>query len=131
MITAAAAGGIRIGDRPLRPGDIVYTGTPEGVIQGYPPERRVWLVNETFHQIYVFSNDGKELFELTDHLAASHPAGTFTLDGQGWPKLGGRWRIDGAEIEVTSAAGPPACAMPGRYRVDATGGGLTFAVAVR
>ena len=27
----------------LRPGDIVYTGTPEGVIQGYPPERRVWL----------------------------------------------------------------------------------------
>lgn len=27
----------------LRPGDIVYTGTPEGVIQGYPPEKRVWL----------------------------------------------------------------------------------------
>ncbi len=27
----------------LRPGDIIYTGTPEGVIQGYPPERRVWL----------------------------------------------------------------------------------------
>jgi outer membrane protein assembly factor BamB len=56
------------------------------------------------------------------------PAGTFTLDGQGWPKLGGNWRIDGAEIELTSAAGPPACAKPGRYRVDTTGGGLTFAV---
>jgi 2-keto-4-pentenoate hydratase/2-oxohepta-3-ene-1,7-dioic acid hydratase in catechol pathway len=27
----------------LHPGDIVYTGTPEGVIQGYPAERRVWL----------------------------------------------------------------------------------------
>ena len=27
----------------LCPGDIVYTGTPAGVIQGYPPERRVWL----------------------------------------------------------------------------------------
>ncbi len=55
-------------------------------------------------------------------------AGTFALDGQGWPKLGGRWRIEGAEIELASAAGPPACATPGRYRVDAAGGGLSFAV---
>jgi len=30
-------------------------------ISPYDPERRVWVVNETFHQIYVFSNDGKEL----------------------------------------------------------------------
>lgn len=30
-------------------------------INPYDPERRVWLVNETFHQIYVFSNDGREL----------------------------------------------------------------------
>ncbi len=30
-------------------------------INPYDPERRVWLVNETFHQIYVFSNDGSEL----------------------------------------------------------------------
>lgn len=27
----------------LKPGDIVFTGTPEGVIQGLPPERQVWL----------------------------------------------------------------------------------------
>ena len=27
-------------------------------ISPYDPERRIWLVNETFHQIYVFSNDG-------------------------------------------------------------------------
>jgi 2-keto-4-pentenoate hydratase/2-oxohepta-3-ene-1,7-dioic acid hydratase in catechol pathway len=27
----------------LRAGDIIFTGTPEGVIQGYPPEKRVWL----------------------------------------------------------------------------------------
>ncbi|MCL5021965.1 MAG: fumarylacetoacetate hydrolase family protein [Nitrospirae bacterium] len=27
----------------LKPGDIVFTGTPEGVIMGYPPERQVWL----------------------------------------------------------------------------------------
>jgi 2-keto-4-pentenoate hydratase/2-oxohepta-3-ene-1,7-dioic acid hydratase in catechol pathway len=27
----------------LDPGDVIYTGTPQGVIQGYPPEKRVWL----------------------------------------------------------------------------------------
>ena len=32
-------------------------------ISPYDPERRVWLVNETFHQIYVFSNDGRELLK--------------------------------------------------------------------
>jgi hypothetical protein len=30
-------------------------------ISPYDAERRVWVVNETFHQIYVFSNDGGEL----------------------------------------------------------------------
>ncbi len=30
-------------------------------ISPYDPERRVWMVNETFHQIYVLSNDGSEL----------------------------------------------------------------------
>ena len=32
-------------------------------INPYDPERRVWLGNETFHQIYVFSNDGSELLK--------------------------------------------------------------------
>ena len=27
----------------LNPGDLIYTGTPEGVIVGYPPEKQVWL----------------------------------------------------------------------------------------
>jgi 2-keto-4-pentenoate hydratase/2-oxohepta-3-ene-1,7-dioic acid hydratase in catechol pathway len=27
----------------LKPGDIVFTGTPEGVISGYPKDRQVWL----------------------------------------------------------------------------------------
>ncbi|HJO11767.1 MAG: hypothetical protein QGG67_03695 [Gammaproteobacteria bacterium] len=30
-------------------------------ISPYDPERRVWVINETFSQIYVFSNDGSEL----------------------------------------------------------------------
>src|SRR5687768_5382998 len=33
-------------------------GPPRVRISPYDPERRVWLVNETFHQIYVFSDDG-------------------------------------------------------------------------
>lgn len=27
----------------LKPGDIIFTGTPEGVISGYPKEKQVWL----------------------------------------------------------------------------------------
>ena len=32
-------------------------------ISPYDQERRVWVVNETFHTIYVFSNDGKKLLK--------------------------------------------------------------------
>jgi 2-keto-4-pentenoate hydratase/2-oxohepta-3-ene-1,7-dioic acid hydratase in catechol pathway len=27
----------------LKPGDLIFTGTPSGVISGYPQEKRVWL----------------------------------------------------------------------------------------
>ena len=27
----------------LKPGDIIFTGTPEGVILGKAPDKRVWL----------------------------------------------------------------------------------------
>lgn len=30
-------------------------------VNPYDPERKIWLVNETFHQIYVISNDGSEV----------------------------------------------------------------------
>jgi NHL repeat len=32
-------------------------------ISPYDPEHRVWVINETFNQIYVFSNDGKKLLK--------------------------------------------------------------------
>ena len=32
-------------------------------ISPYDPQHRVWVVNETFSQIYVFSNDGKQLLK--------------------------------------------------------------------
>ncbi|MFB5662316.1 fumarylacetoacetate hydrolase family protein [Alteribacillus sp. HJP-4] len=30
----------------LKPGDLILTGTPEGVIMGYPTEKQVWLKNQ-------------------------------------------------------------------------------------
>jgi 2-keto-4-pentenoate hydratase/2-oxohepta-3-ene-1,7-dioic acid hydratase in catechol pathway len=27
----------------MKPGDIIFTGTPEGVIAGHPKEKQVWL----------------------------------------------------------------------------------------
>ena len=27
----------------LKPGDLIFTGTPEGVISGYPKDKQVWL----------------------------------------------------------------------------------------
>jgi 2-keto-4-pentenoate hydratase/2-oxohepta-3-ene-1,7-dioic acid hydratase in catechol pathway len=27
----------------LKPGDVIFTGTPEGVIAGYPADKQVWL----------------------------------------------------------------------------------------
>ena len=32
-------------------------------ISPYDPAKRVWVINETFHTIYVFSNDGKQLLK--------------------------------------------------------------------
>ena len=32
-------------------------------ISPYDPARRVWVINETFHTIYIFSNDGKQLLK--------------------------------------------------------------------
>jgi 2-keto-4-pentenoate hydratase/2-oxohepta-3-ene-1,7-dioic acid hydratase in catechol pathway len=29
----------------LEPGDLILTGTPEGVIMGYPPDQQIWLKN--------------------------------------------------------------------------------------
>lgn len=33
-------------------------------ISPYDPEHRVWVINETFQQIYVFTNDGSELLKV-------------------------------------------------------------------
>ena len=46
--------------------DYLFAGTdgpgPHRIrVSPYDPERRIWVVHETAHQIFVFSNDGREL----------------------------------------------------------------------
>jgi 2-keto-4-pentenoate hydratase/2-oxohepta-3-ene-1,7-dioic acid hydratase in catechol pathway len=42
----------------LHPGDVILTGTPEGVILGYPPDKRVWLKPDDEYTIEI-ENIGK------------------------------------------------------------------------
>lgn len=53
-------------------------------------------------------------------------AGTFTLDGGGWPAMGGTWKQQGDEITVTTANAPKNCAGAGRYRVRVEGKHISF-----
>ena len=57
------------------------------------------------------------------------PSGTFTLQGDRWPALSGKWSSNGGVIELTMSGGPGGCDGPGRYeyRVDEkTGASLSF-----
>lgn len=54
------------------------------------------------------------------------PGGTFTLDGDRWPSLGGSWKANGNEIEVSMSGGPNGCQGPGRYRFRVDGGSVSF-----
>jgi outer membrane protein assembly factor BamB len=55
------------------------------------------------------------------------PAGTFTLQGTGWPKMDGTWKQSGAEVELSLSGGPGGCDTPGRYRFSTEGNKLSFA----
>jgi outer membrane protein assembly factor BamB len=64
--------------------------------------------------------------------ASFDPAGTFKIEGQGWPTMAGSWKLDGREIALTLAPDPKApkdCGEAGRYRVDTPAPGhLGFAL---
>jgi NHL repeat len=45
-------------------------------ISPYDPEHRVWVINETFNQIYVFSNDGKKLLKTLGEKSVPGKDGT-------------------------------------------------------
>src|SRR5215510_7656503 len=55
-------------------------------------------------------------------------AGTFTLEGSGWPKLNGSWKTLGDEVELAISGGPGGCDGPGKYRFNSDGKRVTFDV---
>ncbi|HEV3468700.1 MAG TPA: PQQ-binding-like beta-propeller repeat protein, partial [Pyrinomonadaceae bacterium] len=56
------------------------------------------------------------------------PGGTFTLEGDRWPALGGNWKGRGDEVELTTRGGPEGCGGPGRYRVRVEGRRVSFSL---
>lgn len=51
-------------------------------------------------------------------VAQFDPAGTFTIQGDRWPKLTGNWKSVGSEIELMLAPAPKGCEGAGRYKVS-------------
>jgi outer membrane protein assembly factor BamB len=56
------------------------------------------------------------------------PAGTFSVEGAGWPKVGGTWKSTGPEIEMLMSSGAGGCDGPGKYRYTTDGKHLSFDV---
>src|SRR6185369_5154862 len=59
-------------------------------------------------------------------LVRFNPAGTLTLEGDGWPKFNGSWKTQGNEIELAMSGGPGGCDGPGKYRFNSDGKRVTF-----
>src|SRR6185436_13395973 len=59
-------------------------------------------------------------------VAQFDPAGTFTIEGVGWPKLTGNWKGAGSEIELTVPIPRPGCDVAGKYRVRKEGTHVGF-----
>jgi outer membrane protein assembly factor BamB len=53
--------------------------------------------------------------------------GTFSLAGEGWPAMQGRWRVDAGEMTLALDAPPRGCDQPGRYRFSVAGTRISFA----
>src|SRR3982751_2222615 len=56
------------------------------------------------------------------------PAGTFTLEGSGWPKINGTWKNLDSEVELLISGGPGGCDGPGKYRYETDGKHLSFSL---
>ncbi|HEV2761377.1 MAG TPA: PQQ-binding-like beta-propeller repeat protein [Pyrinomonadaceae bacterium] len=59
-------------------------------------------------------------------VARFDPGGTFTLEGDRWPALGGTWKAAGDEVKLSTSGGPKGCDGPGRYRVRTDGRRVSF-----
>jgi len=63
---------------------------------------------------------------IRDFTLRFDPAGTFTLTGQGWPSMAGRWTVAGNEVTVQTTSGPADCSGPGRYTFAIDGPRVSF-----
>lgn len=54
------------------------------------------------------------------------PAGTFTLEGDRWPKWNGNWKKTDKELELTTIGGSGGCDRAGKYRVNMQGTNISF-----
>ncbi len=59
-------------------------------------------------------------------LARFDPAGTFMIEGKGWPKQNGTWRDLGSEVELLISGGPGGCDGPGKYGYNSDGKRVSF-----
>ncbi|HEY3039898.1 MAG TPA: PQQ-binding-like beta-propeller repeat protein [Pyrinomonadaceae bacterium] len=59
-------------------------------------------------------------------VAQFDPGGTFTLKGDRWPSLSGKWKANDAVVELTMSGGPGGCDGAGRYRFQVDGGRVSF-----
>jgi outer membrane protein assembly factor BamB len=56
------------------------------------------------------------------------PAGTFNIEGYGWPKVSGTWKDHGTEVELLISGGPGGCDGPGKYNYKTDGRNVSFAL---
>jgi outer membrane protein assembly factor BamB len=56
------------------------------------------------------------------------PAGTFSLDGEGWPSMAGTWTADGDRVTLQLRSAPSGCMEPGRYMFAIDGTRVSFNV---
>src|SRR5262245_43719187 len=54
--------------------------------------------------------------------------GTFSISGQGWPAMAGKWKADGARVELVLALPQRDCPDPARYDFSVKGTRVTFTV---
>ena len=59
-------------------------------------------------------------------VAQFDPAGTFSIQGDRWPKLAGSWKGIGNEIELTMPSAPQGCGGLARYKVRKDGSHIGF-----
>ena len=63
---------------------------------------------------------------MRDFTLRFDPAGTFTLEGPGWPAMAGTWTAEGERITLELRSAPAGCTEPGRYTYGVDGGRVSF-----